>query len=191
MIYNGELFSPSSVSTPNITATQQDPRQIGTFSLLDHVVLQYLSSITDVSVATALVQFVLGLDNSGTVPPVSSSLLAQALPSLPSLEVAIFGEVGPSDLINGVSPMTNPSGSLFFGSDNAAALRNWTINAVGGQMVWTSNSTSPVVVRDGSLGPSTFNEIWNAAAQAVARNDPTVGIGNVTLSLQQTNLFTP
>ncbi|PPQ70769.1 hypothetical protein CVT24_001056 [Panaeolus cyanescens] len=191
VIYNGELFSPSSASTPNIAASQQDPRQYGTLNLFDHVVLQYLMSMPNLSVATAVIQFVLGLANQGAVPPPLNSPLTEALPSLPSLEVAIFGTVDPADLVNSVSPLTNPLGSLFYGSNDGAALRNWTINTIGGPVVWTLNATSPLVVRDSSLGPGTLNDIWNAAAQAVARNDPTVGIGNVTLSLQQTNSFSP
>ncbi|KDR85092.1 hypothetical protein GALMADRAFT_218172 [Galerina marginata CBS 339.88] len=192
VLYNGELMSSmlnGTATRTTVTPSQLDSRQYGTMSLSDHVILQYLSSISDVSVATALVQFVLNTVTQVAVPPSSSSILLQSLQSLPVLEVALFGDVEPSDLTSTVAPFTNPSGSFFFGSDDAAAMRNWTINTLGGSVVWTENATSPRIVRDKSLGPTTITQTWNAISLAISSNVPGIGLPNITSTFQKTGDF--
>ncbi|KAJ3514374.1 hypothetical protein NLJ89_g2411 [Agrocybe chaxingu] len=191
VVYNGELFSSSVTGATTISPSQLDPRQYGTLSFFDHVVLRYLSSIADVNVASALVKFVLDSASKTPVPPDSSSILFRSLQSLPALEVAVFGDVGPPDLTSTVSPFTDPSGSLFFGSSDGSALRSWTIDFVKGSIVWTENATSPLVVRDTSLGDNTITQTWNAINTAITNNIPNIGLPNITSTLTGTQDFSP
>ncbi|PPQ85886.1 hypothetical protein CVT25_015828 [Psilocybe cyanescens] len=192
IVYKGELLSTlltGTSATAPFTPAQLDPRQYGTMSLADHVILQYLSSITDITVANALVKFVLDTATKAPTPPDISSSLYQSLQSIPALEVAIFGEVPPSDLTSTVAAFTNPSGSLFFGSDDGSALRNWTINTVGGSIVWTQNATSPLIVRDKSLSDTTITQTWNAISLAITHNIPNIGLANITTTFTNTQDF--
>lgn len=194
VLYNGVLMSNllnGTASRTTFSPSQLDPRQYGTMSLSDHVILQYLSSIANVTLATALVQFVLATATQLPVPPTSSSMLFQSLASLPTLEVAVFGDVQPTDLTSTVSPFTNPSGSLFFGSDDGSAMRNWTINTVGGTAVWTQNATSPLVVHDKSLGDTTITQTWNIISSVIANNVKGIGLANITSTFQNTGDFSP
>lgn len=196
VVYNGELLSTmvngSGVSTP-FTVSQLDPRQYGTLSFSDHVILQYLSSMKDINVANALVKFVLGIATKVAVPPDSMSLLYQSLGSIPALEVAVFGDVPPSDLTYTVAPFLNPSGSFFFGSDDASALRAWSINNTGDSMiVWTQNTTSPLIVRDKSLDPQdNVSLTFKAITAAILRHATEITLDNITTTFQGTGNFSP
>jgi hypothetical protein len=191
VLYQGPMFStaPNVVYTP--TSSQLDARQYGTLSLFDHVVLQYLTSMPDVNTASALVSFVLNAATNASVPPDQSSPLFQSLQSIPFIEVAVFGDVEPPDLTSTVASFTTSSDSLFFGSADGADLRNWTINTVGGPVVWTENATSPLVVRDSSLGNTAITQTWNAISIAISNNIPGVGLVNITTTLQGTQDFSP
>ncbi|KAF8912758.1 hypothetical protein CPB84DRAFT_1670754 [Gymnopilus junonius] len=194
VLYNGVLMSNmlnGTASRTTFNSPQLDPRQYGTMSLCDHVVLQYLLSIANATVATALVQFVLATAAQLPVPPTSSSILFQSLPSLPVLEVAVFGDVQHTDLISTVSTFTNPSGSLFFGSDDGSAMRNWTINTLSGSAVWTQNATSPIVVHDKSLGDTTITQTWDAISLAIANHIKGIGLPNITSTFEKTGDFSP
>ncbi len=193
IVYNGEIFSSISntTATPaSISSTQLNPQQYGTLTLADHVILQYLMAIPNINIANNLIQFVLNTTSVTPVPPDVTSPLFQSLSLLPSLEVAVFGSTQASDLTSTVSPFTNPSNSLFFGSDDGSALRNWTINSSSGSVIWAQNATSPLIVRDKSLDPSTsISKVWSAAALAITFNVTTISLSNVTSSLQATNSF--
>ena len=191
VLYQGPMFStaPNVIYTP--TSSQLDARQYGTLNLFDHVVLQYLTSMPDVNTASALVSFVLNAATNASVPPDQSSPLFQSLQSIPFLEVAVFGDVKPPDLISTVASFTTSSHSLFFGSADGAVLRNWTINTVGGPVVWTENTTSPFVVRDSSLGNTAITQTWNAISVAISNNIPGIGLANITTTLQGTQDFSP
>ncbi|KAF8168004.1 hypothetical protein B0H34DRAFT_41501 [Crassisporium funariophilum] len=194
ILYNGEIFSGTIIGTTNITSSQLDARHYGTSSLLDHVVLQYLSSIPDMSIANALVRFVLDSATSTTqvaVPPDISTALFRSIQSIPTIEVAVFGDVGPPDLTSTVASFTTSSGSLFFGSDDGTAFRNWTINSISGSVIWAENATSPQVVRDNSLGNTPITQTWNAIALAIANNIKGIGLSNITTTLQGTQNFSP
>jgi hypothetical protein len=192
VIYSGEIMSalPSASDLPNITITQTDPRQYGTLNHLNHVILNYLSSISDVNLAIALVNFVL---SSSTVPPTNSTLLFQSLSSLPTLELAIFGTINPSDISSSLSAFGNSSGSLFFGSDQALDLRQWAITGTETSVVWTEFATSPLVVRDTSLTNPTFNSVWDPAYAFLHSSQPgvTVDISNITSAFQAVGEFGP
>ena len=145
----------------------------------------------DVNTASALVSFVLTAATNASIPPDQSSPLFQSLQSIPFLEVAVFGDVEPPDLTSTVASFTTSSGSLFFGSADGADLRNWTINTVGGPVVWTENATSPLVVRDNSLGGTAITQTWDAISIALSNNIPGIGLANITTTLQGTQDFSP
>jgi hypothetical protein len=191
VLYQGLMFSaaPNVIYTP--TSSQLDARQYGTLNLFDHVVLQYLTSMPDVNTASALVSFVLNAATNASIPPDKFSPLFQSLQSIPFLEVAVFGDVEPLDLTSTVASFTTSSNTLFFGSANGAFLRNWTINTVGGSVVWTENATSPLVVRDSALGDTAITQTWDAISIAISNNLPGIGLANITTTLQGTQDFSP
>ncbi|KII93553.1 hypothetical protein PLICRDRAFT_396434 [Plicaturopsis crispa FD-325 SS-3] len=172
----------------NLTTGQKDPREYGVLNSFNHVVLNYLSSIPDVNVAIALVKYIL---TSPATPPPSSSILVQQLTTIPTLEVAVFGTVNPSDIASTVSSFTTPSGDLFFGSDQASALRTWAITGTGSSVAWSENSTSPDIVRDSSLTDTLFMEVWNPVSTYLKLHPPgvVVNVGNITSSFQALNKF--
>lgn len=180
----GKSFSGIFNGTVGLTTAQLDSRQYGTVNFLDHVVLQYLTSIGDINVANTLIKFV--LDSSTAVrpvPPDVSSSLYQAMKTLPSIEIAVLGDITPADFSSVVSPFTISSGTLFFGSDNGAALRNWTISTLHLSIVWAQNATSSLVVRDGSLGNNPVTQTWNSIALALNSRVTNIGLGNITDAL--------
>lgn len=193
VIYSGEILSalPGTPQVQNASGSQQlDPRQFGTLNNLDHVILEFLSSISDINVANALVDFILA---SPTVPPLNTTTLYKSLSSIPALEVAVFGTINPSDVSYTVSSFSTPSGSLFFGSDQSLALRNWAITAVESLVVWTEFAGSPQVVHDSSLTDSDFNSVWTPAFTYLhsAHTGVTVNVGNITDAFQATGQFSP
>jgi hypothetical protein len=180
VIYNGEALSamPGAQQLPPLTQSMSDPRSFGTLNNFDHVLYTYLSSISDVSVATNLVQFVLG---SHVVPPDNTSSLVQTLASVPTLEVAVFGSVLPSDVNSVASSFATPNGSLFFGSDDSNSLRDWSLVAASSSVVWTNSTTAPEVVRDTSLTDPIFLSVWNPAFEFFhSANDAVVDVGNIS-----------
>lgn len=194
ILYNGQLFSTisnTSAPFPGVSSVQSNPLQFGTIDQLDHVILQYLSSIPDINTANNLIQFVLNTTNTASVPPDTTSPLFNSLSVLPSLGVAVFGAVQSADLTSTVSPFITPSNSLFFGSPDGSALRNWTINSSSGSIIWTQNATSALVAHDSSLdAQASISKIWEAASLAIAFNVTSITLGNITRSLQGTDSLT-
>ncbi|KDQ63650.1 hypothetical protein JAAARDRAFT_53842 [Jaapia argillacea MUCL 33604] len=191
IVYSGEVVSglPGASNPPPITASTVDPRQYGTMNHLNHVLLNYLSSIGNVSTATALVEYIL---NSSAVPPSNTSALFTSMSSLPALEVAIFGTITPADLSGVLSSFSTPSSTLFFGSDQASALRTWAISA-SQTISWTELSTSPEVVHDSSFDDSTFNSVWTPVATFLHTPNPGVSVTvlNITTAFQLVGKFSP
>jgi hypothetical protein len=181
---------PSTNAPPLPSFVDTDPRQFGTLNHMNHVMLSYLSSISDVNVAIALVEFIL---SSSLVPPANSTLLFNSLSSIPPLEVAVFGSIDPSDMSSTFSSFSSPSGSLFFGSDQSASLRQWSINAVQGPVVWTEFAVSPLVVRDDSFTDEAFNSVWNPAFafHHLNQSGVVVDVSNITAAFQATGQFVP
>lgn len=170
VVYSGEALSalPSATDAPSENTYSTDPRTYGTLANVNHVLLRWFASINDVSLATAIVQFML---SSSTAPPPQTSLVYQKLAAIPPLEVAVFGSVLPGDVGSVVAGWVRPDGSLYFGSPEALALRQWAINAVNAQVVWAPNATSALVVRDSTLpGDSALMSLWGPAEKAVAQN---------------------
>jgi hypothetical protein len=186
----GKGFSGQFNGTISLASSQLDPQQYGTLNFFDHVVLQYLTSISDINVSNALIKFVLNSTTPSTPPNISSTLY-RALATLPVIEFAVFGDVTPSDFTSTVSPFTTRSGALFFGSEDGTALRNWTIGSAHIPVVWSENATSPLVVRDTSLGDSFITQTWNAVALALNSQIPNIGLVNITTTLMANQSFSP
>lgn len=192
VIYPQETLSAllNASGLDNLTALQTNPRQYGTLNHLNHIILDYLSSIPDVNDAIALVEYVL---TNPAVPPTNSTNLPQSLTSIPVLEAAVFGSILPSDISYTISSFSTPSGSLYFGSDQALAMRNWAIEGTGTSVVWAETATSSQVVRDTTLSNTIFNEVWTAASTFLHNNvtGVKVDVSNITTSFQDTGMFSP
>ncbi|KAG7450411.1 uncharacterized protein BT62DRAFT_1072492 [Guyanagaster necrorhizus] len=179
VLRNGQLLSSLPGSPVQPSNGTQNPRHYGTLNHLQHVMHNYLLSL-DIDVAIALVTFLLSY---AVVPPDNESELVASLSSIPALEIAVFGSVFPADIDHSVSSFSTTSGTLFFGSEEGSALRNWTITGTGTKVIWADNATSALVVYDSSLTDETFDAVWSAAAAALESNVENVTANNVTSSL--------
>ncbi|KAF5375248.1 hypothetical protein D9758_000181 [Tetrapyrgos nigripes] len=182
ILRSGRLFSGLADSS-NSTASSITPRSYGTLNNINHVLLAYLLSIPDVNLAKELVTFLL---SSPTSPPSNTSLLSQSISSIPTLEVAVFGSVLPPDLDYAVSSFSTSNGSLFFGSDDGKALREWAIAGTRQRVIWAEDAVSAQVAQDSSFSDDTFNNIWNNASAAINSNMANVGVSNITTALEVT-----
>lgn len=195
VVYSGEVLSalPGSSNALASALVQPNPRQYGTFSHINHIILQYLSSIPDINVAIALVQFILTSSQIlPAIPPSNTSFLYQSLASIPTLEVAIFGTIEHSDISSVVSSFTTPTGAMFFGSDQGASLRQWALADVKASFVtWAESAISPLIVRDPSLSEPIFSKTWVAASLILSNNVTDAGLQNVTDTLAIQQRFTP
>jgi hypothetical protein len=187
VVYNGEVLSglPTS-NTSSIPTT--DPRQFGTLDHINHVLLDFFQAIPDINVATQLVNYVLSFP---VTPPSNDTLLGKSLNTIPTLEVAVFGSVTPSDVDGVVSSFTTPSGGLFFGTDQSLAVRDWAIVAVKSRVTWTEFANSPTIVNDNSFTDNAFNAVWNPAFLFFhSTSNVTVTVGNITAGFAAVNKFT-
>jgi hypothetical protein len=187
VVYRGEAlsgltnFNPSSIPTA-------DPRQFGTLHHMSHVLLDFFESIPDINVATQLVDYVLSYP---VTPPSNDTILGQSLDTIPTLEVAVFGSVTPSDVTGVVSSFTTPSGDLFFGTSQSLAVRDWAIVATGTSVTWTEFANSSKVVDDNSFTDDKFNAVWNPAYLFFhSSSDATVSVKNITSGFASVNKFT-
>ncbi|KAF5390303.1 hypothetical protein D9757_002837 [Collybiopsis confluens] len=181
----GEALSalPLSSNASAFTAAISNPRTFGTLNNFDSVLLDYLSAMP-AEIASALASFLLSSTNG--LPPPNTSSLGSSIALIPSIEVAVFGTVLPPDIKNVVSSFTSPTGSLFFGSAQGQSVRNFAINAAGSSVVWAQSALSTAVARDSSETDATFQDIWTNAALAITNNVTSVGVSNITNSLQST-----
>ncbi|KAI0036610.1 hypothetical protein K488DRAFT_67456 [Vararia minispora EC-137] len=186
VVSNGRQFS-ALPGGPAPASVQTDVRQYGTMTHLNHVIRDFFASISDVSVATAVVQYVL---SQSAVPPPSSSTLVQNIDSLPILEVAVFGSVLPADVDAVLSSFSTPSGNLFFGTDGSFATRTWALNATGSYVAWAEAATASQVVHDGSFSDANFNAVWDPAFQFFhSSTNAVVGISNITNAFSNEGKF--
>jgi hypothetical protein len=194
VVYSGEYLSPLPNLGPSSSSKfNQNPLQYGTTNHLNHVILQYLKSIPDVNVATAFVQFVL---SSIATPPAVGSALYNALDTIPTLEVALFGSIAPSDVYFVASSFATPSDELFFGTDQALRVRQYAINTTETSVVWTLEADSPTVVRDTSFDDQAFNSVWNPAfaymhLSSDDQENVHVDVGNITSAFEAIGKFVP
>ena len=188
VLYSGEYLSSlpdlssSSSSSSNSFQFNSNPLQYGTTNHLNHVILQYLKSIPDINIAIAFVQFVL---SSVATPPAVNSALYNALDRIPTLEVAFFGTIAPSDVSFVASSFATPSDELFFGSDESLKVRQYAINVTETSVAWTEEADSPKVVRDSSFDDQAFNSVWNPAfsymnLSSEEQQGLNVDVGNIT-----------
>lgn len=187
VLYSGEYLSSlpslsSSSSSSDSLKFNPNPLQYGTTNHLNHVILQYLESIPDVNIAIAFVQFVL---SSVATPPAVDSALYDALDRIPTLEVAFFGTIAPSDVSFVASSFATPSDELFFGSDESLKVRQYAINVTKTNVAWTQEADSPEVVRDSSFDDQAFNSVWNPAfsylhLSSEEQQGLNVNVGNIT-----------
>lgn len=183
VLYAGEALSALPAST--ITSTLLiDPREFGALGFLDHVLLNYLSSISNVTLAMDFVSHVLS-----RTEPTSDADLAN---SFPVLEFAIFGSVRPQDIAYSISSFSTPTGSLFFGSGAAQTFRSWALVNTSASIAWTENATSSEVVRETSSVNEAFESVWQPASELIA-SGPTSSedVQKVASSLRSLGLFSP
>lgn len=176
---------PGTINATRSLVVAADPRNYGTAAHANHIIFQYLSSMPP-DTANAVIRHVLDAATSSTPLPPDNL----PLDSIPSLEVAVFGNVEASDIGSYVSSFTNPSGSLFFGSDDGTAFRTWAIGR-GGQIAWTANATSLGVVYDSSFSDRIFNLTWDATSAGINTNAPNVGLANITATFTSYQRFSP
>jgi len=187
VVYNGEVLSglPTSNTTSIFTT---DPRQFGTLNHMSHVLLDFFEAIPDINVAKQFVEYVLSYP---VTPPTNDTLLGRSLNTIPTLEVAIFGSVTPSDVTGVVSSFTTPSGDLFLGSSESLAVRDWAMMATRTSVTWTEFANSSKVVDDDSFTDGNFNKVWNPAYLFFhSSSNATVSVGNITAAFNAVNKFT-
>jgi hypothetical protein len=187
VVYNGEVLSGLPTSdTSSIPTT--NPLQFGTLDNINHVLLNFFEAIPDINVATQLVDYVLSYP---VIPPLNNTLLGQSLNTIPTLEVAVFGSVTPPDVMGVVSSFTTLSGSLFFGTDQSLAVRDWAMVAAQKGVTWTEFANSPTIVDDDSLTDSAFDEVWSPAYLYFhSASNAIVTVGNITAGFAAINKFT-
>ncbi|KAH7334595.1 hypothetical protein B0J17DRAFT_631344 [Rhizoctonia solani] len=161
---SGAGIPSTSIATANRTGSS-DPRTFGTINSMDHILLTYLQAFPSIQAAEALVEHVLASSDSRAPPPSNTSALfnlTSGLTALPTIEVAFFGRVGPTDLDLAHADFAVPSGELFFGSRAGDAFRNWAVQRAD-QVVWSDGPNAAQVVREGQAKDQTFEEVWDAA----------------------------
>ena len=196
VLYSGQYLSPLTNPSPPSSSTDSfnlNPLQYGTANHLNHVILQHLKSIPDINIAIDFVQFVL---SSVATPPAVNSALYNALDTIPTLEVALFGTIEPSDVSSVGSSFSTPSGGLFFGSDESLQVRQYAINVTNTSVVWTEQADSPEVVKDSSFNDQAFNSVWNPAfaylhLSSDDQQNITVNVGNITSAFEAIGKFAP
>jgi hypothetical protein len=191
VLYSGEVLSalPTSSTFPNISHSQTDPREFGTIDFMDHVLLNYLSSISNITLATQLASHVLSATSSSS-PPANTSDLAKALSTLPVIEFALFGVIKPQDISATVSSFSTPKGELFFGSDAGQTFRDWALLNASAQVQWTEKAVSAESVHETASVNDDFERVWTPASQLVAQGPTNEDdVGKVVASLDSLGLF--
>lgn len=189
VVYSGEILSalPGTSAVSDISSSMTDPREFGTPDFLDHVLLNYFSSMSNTSLAMDLVSYVL---SSSTTPPANNSDLANSLSSLPVLEFAVFGSIRPQDIAFSVSSFSTPSDSLFFGSDVSEVFRSWALVNTSASVVWTESALSPDAVHETSTIDPNFESVWKPASELAASGSTDAeDVQKVTSSLRSLGLF--
>ncbi|QRW05972.1 Zinc finger protein GLI2 [Ceratobasidium sp. AG-Ba] len=176
---------PSAPSHSANATGVDDTRTFGTLDNMDHVLLLYLQAFPSIQAAGALVQYVLDASDPKTPPPTNTSTLfnlTSSLDSMPILEVALFGSVGPSDLSASLADFSTADGQLFFGSSDADAFRNWAMQRTG-SVVWADGALATRVVRE-TTKDETFEMIWKGA-NGLLGNAQTTGTKTSRKDVQQ------
>lgn len=153
------------------------PSNYGTMQHMSHVILQYLKVLPVVQ-AAALATFIL---SAGTAPPTKSLFgttnSSITLQSIPVVEVALFGGLGPDDVDHSVSSMASTSGGLFYGSSTGGVFRSWARNVAQSTteaIVWSDSAIASKAAVEAPRNDTTFDQIW-AGASTMISNAYTVG----------------
>lgn len=154
-----------SVDSAEAPASAVRQRSYGTLKYMNHVLLAWLKSLP-LGQAGAIATFVA---NSSPTSAPPTTLNATTLASIPGMEVALFGTVGPTDIDHSISSYATPSGSLFFGSQTGTVFREWAANAATSStsVVWTDLATSAKVVKETVADDSTFDAVWQGASTMI------------------------
>lgn len=194
------------------------PDAFGYLNHLDSLLFTFMQSLPNDGFLKDLINYVLASSSSAingqtdlrssqksgiasSLPPPNSTsypALFASLPSLPLIEVELWGGLPPSAIDHIVSSFTGPSSSsslsptspsssdngnatMIFGQATGDALRSWvhttlasTAAAAGGQQKsirWALNATSPDYALDDGQS-STFQAIWDSSRSATTTTMP-------------------
>lgn len=182
----------------NFTVLNGDPREYGTLQHLNHVALSWLQSFPTLTLATQAAQFVLNA-NDNTLPPTTGNPLYDQTNNLidfPIVEVTVFGTVLPTDTETFRANFATPNGTLFFGSTNGEAFRQWALRDDGDVILWSESTTAAQVVQEHVSNNTAFETIWAeatgliTAAAAVGRGTGSPELQTTVSALQDAQLFT-
>lgn len=187
VLHTGELLAAlPGPSNTNITDSSVDPRLFGTLSHVNHIALKWLQSFSDTNLAASAAKY---LYTSPSVPPPSSSNLFDA--KIPTVEVAVFGNILLSDISNFISSFSTPSGSLFFGSSQGQAFRTWALQT-SSVISWASSSFSPEVVHEGLSANPNFEGVWTGSGKLINQGPTNASTVNAVVgALGGNGLFSP
>lgn len=181
----------------NFTTAQADPREYGTIQHLDHVALSYLLAFPSVDLAKQAALFIMNGDEA-TLPPTSGDGLfdeSDALDNIPTIEVAVFGSILPTDLDTFRADLATPNGTLFFGSTSADIFRKWALRDANDLILWSNSSASQKVVHESITNNTAFETVWSqaadliSAAAGVGRGTGPPEVKQIMDSLQNATLF--
>lgn len=183
-------------SSSSFTTANADPREYGTLQHLDHVALSYLQAFPTVDLAKQAAQFIMDA-NDETLPPTSGNGVADgtALDAMPTIEVAVFGSVLPTDISVFRADLATPNGTLFFGSKSGEVFRQWALREEGDLILWSNSSTSQQVVQESTSNNTGFETVWNqaadliSAAAEVGRGTGLPEVQQIMRALQNASLF--
>jgi hypothetical protein len=178
----------------NFTTSHADPREYGTIQHLQHVALSYLRAFPSVDLAKQAARFIMNAKEA-TLPPNSEDGLFDEGNVIPTIEVAVFGSILPTDIAIFRADFVAPNGALFFGSRSADVFRKWALRDADDLILWSNSSTSQRVVHELRTNNTAFETVWSQAAELI-RSAAEVGRGTgvpevkrVVDSLQDANLF--
>ncbi|KAG8905704.1 hypothetical protein FRB99_008418 [Tulasnella sp. 403] len=179
LIRSGAVLSGyPSLSAADVPQSALVQANYGTLQHLNHVLLAYLKSLS-LAQATTLATFICGVA-AKSIPPTAAQFNASTvlLTSLPVMEVALMGAVGPSDIDHSVSSFATPSGGLFFGSETGDIFRQWAANtatsASGVSVTWADSASAAKIVNEPRQSDGVFDQVWDGA-QTMISNANTVG----------------
>lgn len=204
VLHNGEqLVGLTGANDTGIAAQTEftevfaDPREYGTFGHLNHIALSWLQSFPNVSLATLAAQHVLSINDASTPPTSGNPLFDQTngLMDFPTIEVAVFGTMLPTDIEVFRADFGTPTGGLFFGSNGGEIFRRWALRDDNDVILWSESSTASQVVREHLQEDADFETVWTQAselissASEVGRGTGIPEIRTIVAALQDAQLF--
>ena len=192
-------YHDSGIATQtNFTDVDANPREYGTLQYLNHVALSYLQAFPSTDMAKQAALFIANA-SEGTLPPASGGAMLDeinALGSIPTIEVAVFGSILPTDLDIFHADLATPNGTLFFGSRSGDVFREWALQDADDLILWSNSSISPKAVHESRTNNTAFEEVWNQAANlingaaVVGRGTGLPEVNQIMEALKNASLFT-